>query len=751
MPIATGTRLGPYEILAPLGAGGMGEVYRARDPRLGRDVAIKVLPQEVAGDPTRLRRFEQEARAVAALSHPNVLAIFDVSSGSPPFLVTELLEGDTLRARIARGRLPAGDAVEIMLPLVAGLAAAHSRGIVHRDLKPDNIFLTRDGLVKILDFGLAKAMMPEGAAEADLTRAPTLDSAIVGTVGYMAPEQIRGRAVDPRTDIFAVGAVLYEMVSGERAFKGDSLADTMTAVLREAVPEISPRVALPPSLSRIIHRCLDKNPDGRFQSARDLAFALEPLATRAAAAPETKKSAKSIAVLPFANMSGDPENEYFSDGLAEELINALAALPDLRVAARTSAFQFRGRTGDVREIGRQLSVDHVLEGSVRRAGNRLRITAQLISVHDGYHLWSERYDREMADVFDIQDEITAAIVKTIEPTLVGRAVAPVKRHTHDVAAFELYLRGRHLWYIRTPQSTRAAIECYERAIAIDEDYALAYAGMAESYGTMALYGFVRPAEAKVKGQAAAARAMTLEPDLAESHLAMALCAIWLTGDWQAAGRHLQEGLAIQPDSSFTQAYYGFHLAQIGRYDEAVACAHKALTLDALAPFMHACASVVSYAAGRYEEAVRHGDRALELHPDFAMALYLTAFSLCQLGRFDAAIERLERLAAVGGRHPIFVGLLGYGYGAAGRRDEAMALSDELNRRRASEYVIPSAFLLICAGLGDRDRLYDALIECVQEGVSGPAVVLWLSPHLPALNAEPRFAEVFSSLGCGSPE
>jgi TolB-like protein/tetratricopeptide (TPR) repeat protein len=723
----------------------MGEVYRARDPRLERDVAIKVLPADVAADPARLRRFEQEARAVAALSHPNVLAIFDVSSGTPPFLVTELLEGGTLRARIAKGRLPVGEAVEIALAVVAGLTAAHGRGIVHRDLKPDNLFVTRDGLVKILDFGLAKAMTP---ADAEMTQAATLDGAIVGTVGYMSPEQIRGMAVDHRTDIFAVGAVLYEMVSGERAFKGDSVADTMTSVLREATPDISLRVSLPPALARVIHRCLDKNPDGRFQSARDLAFALEPLSTKGpgAQATDTKKPAKSIAVLPFANMSGDAENEFFSDGLAEELINSLARLPDLRVAARTSAFQFRGRNLDIRDIGRQLSVDHVLEGSVRRAGNRLRITAQLISVHDGYHLWSERYDREMADVFDIQDDIASAIVKTIEPTLVGHGVVAAKRHTHNVAAFELYLRGRHLWHMRTPQSMDAAIECFERAIRVDEDYALAYAGMGESYGTMSLYGFVRPVEARLKAEAAAARAMSLDPNLPESHLAMALCKTWLSRHWVEAGRHLEQGLALQPDSSFLLGYYGFYLAQLRRYDEALASATKATTLDSFAPFIHSCACVVAYLAGRHEEAVRHGDRSLELHPDFAMALYLTGFALCQLGHLDRAVERFERLAAVGGRHPIFIGLLGYAYGAAGRRSDAMALADELERRRATEYVIPSAFLLVWAGLDERDRLHAALGECLAEGVNGPAVTLWLSPFLPALNKEPRFAEAFSQLG-----
>src|SRR5215471_7741743 len=320
--------MGPYEIQAPLGAGGMGEVYRARDPRLGRDVAIKVLPADVAADPARLSRFAQEARVVAALSHPNILAIFDVSSGSPPFLVTELLEGETLRARIARGRMSPSDAVDVILAIAAGLGAAHGRGIIHRDLKPDNVFLTRDALVKILDFGLAKEMAIAGASlDFDVTRPPsTLDGIVVGTVGYMAPEQLRGQIVDPRTDIFAIGAMLYEMVTGERAFKGDSLADTMSAVLREAAPDLSIRSGMPPALARIVTRCLDKDAVRRFQSARDLIFALEPLSSRHAASSAPRQQAKSIAVLPFANMSGGPENEFFSDGLAEELINALARL-----------------------------------------------------------------------------------------------------------------------------------------------------------------------------------------------------------------------------------------------------------------------------------------------------------------------------------------------------------------------------------------------------------------------------------------
>jgi len=725
----------------------MGEVYRARDSRLGRDVAIKVLPADVTADPARLTRFAREARAVAALSHPNVLAIFDVSSEGQPYLVTELLEGETLRARIAHGRLPVGEAVDIVLALAAGLTAAHGRGIIHRDLKPDNIFLTRDGLVKILDFGLAKGAAIAGAEDdMGVTRAPsTLDGMVVGTVGYMAPEQIRGQVVDARTDIFAVGAVLYEMVSGERAFRGDSLADTMSAVLREAPQDLSVRSGMPPGLARIVARCLEKDAERRFQSARDLTFALEPLSTRHAPGAEPVRSqAKSIAVLPFANMSGDPENEFFSDGLAEELINALARLQGLRVAARTSSFRFRGQHADVREIGRQLNVDHVLEGSVRRAGNRLRITAQLINVHDGYHLWSERYDREMADVFDIQDEITAAIVKTIAPTLMGEDAPVAKRHTQNVEAYELYLRGRHLWYMRTPQSVRAAMNCYARAIGLDGDYALAHAGMAEAHSTITLYGFVPLPQSRASAEASAKRALALAPELAEPHVAMGIYKLWASGEWNDAWRDLSEGLAIQ-HSSNTEAYLAACLAGADHYAEARALVVKSAENDPATPFVHASGAAALYVSGAYEESQAAGERSLALHPDFALALYITGFALCELGRFDRAIAHHERLVAISNRQPIFVGMLAYALGRAGRGQEVTTLLNELRARQATEYVISSTWLLIWTGLADRDRMYDSLVDCVAEGVNGMAVKLWLHPFVESLAREARFAEMFRRL------
>src|SRR5262245_4557010 len=430
--------------------------------------------------------------AAAALSHPNVLTIFDVAIGEPAYLVTELLEGDTLRALLNRGPLLWSRTSEIVLQLLDGLAAAHARGIVHRDLKPDNVFLTRDNVVKILDFGLAKLVVP--VSEDDVTRANvTIPGVLLGTLAYMAPEQLRGHAAHALSDLFADGAIMFELLTGERAFRGGSQAETLSAVLRER-PELPHHIGAGSSRSvaRIIDRCLAKDPDHRFQSARDLRFAVEligdvPSPTQVEQEPAGEKS---VAVLPFANMNTNPESQYFSDGLSEELINALARLPGLRVAARTSAFRFRGREVDIREIGRQLNVATVLEGSVRRAGTRLRITAQLLNVADGYHLWSDRYDREFEDVFAIQDDITTAIVRTLEPTLLGRRQSVGDRHSLNVEAFEQYLKGQQQLNQRTPQSLRAAVAAFEAAIRLDPTYALAQAGLATSITFMAAMGFL---------------------------------------------------------------------------------------------------------------------------------------------------------------------------------------------------------------------------------------------------------------------
>jgi serine/threonine-protein kinase len=748
MALGAGTKLDRYEISDPIGAGGMGEVYRARDPRLARDVAVKVMAAELAKDPDWLRRFEQEARSTASLSHPNIISVYDVGkSGDHSFIVTELLEGETLRGRLLRGALPIRKALETMLQILAGLGAAHARGIVHRDLKPENIFITRQGQVKILDFGLAKvtsAGAENGDAQPTLVSQPGM---VVGTVSYMAPEQARGLNADARSDIFAAGAILYEMLCGERAFRGTSPADTISAILKEEPNSLSRRgIAVSPALMRILNRCLEKDAADRFQSARDVAFAIESISdSQEPTTVREKTTEKSIAVLPFSNMGGDADQEYFSDGLAEELINALAGLTGLRVASRTSAFRFRGRDLDIREIGKQLNVETVLEGSVRRAGKRLRITAQLINVADGYHMWSQRYDRELEDVFAIQDEITESIVKTLKPTLLGEQRPAGRRHTDNVEAFQLYLKGRHLWQQRAHTALRSSIEYFQQAIAIDPDYALAHAGIADSLGILRVYGYVSDQESRSRAETASKRAMELDATLAEAHYASALFTIYFREDWSAGEGPLREAARLAPRNALFHIYLGFFLALQDRVAEAEVSLARGIELDPLSPLGYSLHGVSMFVCHRYEDAIRLGERALELHADFHIGLLAIGLGCCQLGQYERAIAVLERLASLSNRTAWWTGHLGFAYAVAGRTEDALRIRAELAERRHREYITPFGELLVDVGLNDRDRIYRGLQDCLAEGVTGCVFEIILGPNLGQLEDDPHFWELLSRI------
>ena len=477
--LAPGTKLGPYEITSQLGSGGMGVVYRAHDPSLDRDIAIKVLPEQLAADPDALRRFQREAKAVAALNHPNVVTIHAVEeSGGVHFISMELVDGRPLGELIATGPLPLERFLDVMTPLADALIAAHARGITHRDLKPANVMVTDDGRVKVLDFGLAKVVGSGGDLEE--TRL-TQDGLIVGTVPYMSPEQVEGKPVDHRSDIFSLGVVMYEAVTGRQPFFGDSGPALMSAILRDAPPSISDlRADLPASVARLIDRCLEKAPGERYQDAAELRRELKSLRGGADVAPSSI-DLPSIAVLPFRNMSADPEQDYFCEGLAEELIDALARLDGLHVAARTSAFQFGGKGHDLRQVGETLNVKTVLEGSVRRAGNRLRVNAQLINVADGYHRWSERYDRTMDDVFELQDEIARSVVERLEVELLNRADAPLVAQPADLSAYHNFLKGRHAARSCTPSGYEHAVGHFEQVLSNQPNYARAWAGIAWVY------------------------------------------------------------------------------------------------------------------------------------------------------------------------------------------------------------------------------------------------------------------------------
>ena len=709
----------------------MGAVYRARDPRLGRDVAIKVVAEPAGADDNpsvrdeRLRRFELEARAAASLSHPNVVAIFDIGAGDPPFLVTELLEGETLRPLIERGPIPPQRTIDLALQLVAGLSAAHARGIIHRDLKPENIFVTSEGRLKILDFGLARQIAPVSERDRTMTRPRTERGMVLGTVGYMAPEQLRGLDVDPRTDIFATGAVLFEMLTGERAFFGKSPADTISAVLNEPPSSLVFKDGTPPSLAHIVRRCLEKNGDDRFQSVRDLGYAIESasdIRSGPMVASGTVDQIMSIAVLPFANRSADVQNQYFSDGLAEELINALARLSGLRVASGTSSFRFRGHEADVRQIGRELGVGAILEGSVRRVGARLRVHAQLTNARDGYCIWSGRYDREMVDVFDIQDEIVESIVSAVAPALVPEARVAVRRPTENLDAYELYLKGRHFWNQRSPAVVGTAIRYFEEAIALDPEYALAYSGLADCYSILRVYGWTPAEHSQPRALDAVTRALALDPDLPEAHFSKALYTFHFERHWRSARRHFLDAITAGPRMAIFEAYFAMFLASEYEYADARQRIARAIELDphsSLVRFLAAAAACLTY---DFAEAERHAERALELQPEALGARWPQTVALLSTGHIEEAIAAGERVVART-RAPIYLGVLGMVYGCAGRLAEARRVDQELEERQSrGEYIVPAARLSVHLGLRDVAGVRTSLAACVDGGAAPFSVI-----------------------------
>ncbi len=747
--LAPGARLGPYEIVEIMGAGGMGEVYRARDPRLGREVAVKVIRRAAPLPPDAERRFQLEARAAGALNHPAILTVYDVGAeGGVPYVVTELLEGETLRERLRTGPPPVDDCVEYARQIVAGLAAAHEKGIVHRDLKPENLFLTRDGRVKILDFGLAKRFQGEepgrGAPDPSLTRAGYL----LGTVRYMSPEQVRGRPADPRSDIFSFGAVLYEMLSGRRAFAGESAGEAMSAVLTADPLRLS-WTDIPRPLESLARRCLNKAPEDRFQSARDLAFALEAIAATAgaptASAPAPPQPVPSVAVLPFVNLSADPEQDYFCEGIAEDLRNALARLPGLRVAGRSSAFRFKGRGDDLRRIGRELGVERVIEGSVRKAGARLRITVQLVSVADGYHQWSERFDRGVEDVFAVQDEITARVVEALSPRLGGHAIPLRKRHTDDLEAYHLYLKGRYYWNKRHEGGMLEGLKAFQQAIDRDPSYAPAHAGVADSYALLGSWFDVLPGhEAMPRAKAAALRALELDPELAEAHASLAWVRLHYEWDWPAAEQDFRRSLDLDPGRAATHHWYSFFLSAMGRGEEAAAEAQRAWELEPLALIINANLAQPHYFARRFDRAIAEAEKLIRMEPAFPVAHQWLALACAAERRYGEAIAANEAYAAAFGRTTRTLALIAHARARSGDRDGALRDLETI-RALAGERHVPAAhFALVHIGLGEVDEAFRWLEQAYEERFDWLAY-LAVEPLFDPVRDDPRFEALLGRL------
>jgi serine/threonine protein kinase/tetratricopeptide (TPR) repeat protein len=762
LTLASGSRLGPYEILAPLGAGGMGEVYRARDPRLGRDVALKILAGDVAADHDRLARFEREAKTVAALNHPHIVTIHSIEeAGSVRFLTMELVEGQSLDRLLDPGGMPLPRALDLSIAIADALAAAHEKGIVHRDLKPSNVMVTREGRVKVLDFGLAK-LVPYEATTAE-TQAVTMESPIssagqvVGTISYMAPEQVRGETVDARADLFSLGIIVYELVTGRRPFAGKSFADVSSSILRDApTPVQSVRADLPRDLDRIVGRCLEKDRERRFQTAKDIRNELElvrgssassprsaPRSTAAAVA-ETTTEVPSVAVLPFVNRSRDEEDEYFSDGLADELLSVLAKIRGLRVAARTSSSTFKGKTVTIAEVGHALNVATVLEGSVRKSGNRVRIAVQLVKVADGYPLWSETYDRTIEDIFAVQDDIAQSVVKELRTALLGEApdskasgevkaeiAAAAQGRGRNSDAQRLYLQGRYFVDRLSEADTAKGMRCLQEAITLDPENALAWVQLSHARFNQAGYGWAPVVEATQRAREAAQRAVILAPDMPEGHAALGRIHATFDWDWEAAEKCYRRALEIAPQNA--EALFGTAMLHEyrGLYDEALDHFRRAVEQDPLSSTGYQRISLLLRILRRFPEAHEALGKALELAPQRIIAHLMRALIMLEEGRHDEALVEIELEPAGWAR---LTGLAVV-HRAAGRTADSDDSLRELKRR----FALDSAYQIagVHAYRGEADETFEWLDRAYAQRDGGLPFVM-VEPIFERVHDDPRW-------------
>jgi TolB-like protein/Tfp pilus assembly protein PilF len=795
MGLAAGTQLGAYQILAPLGAGGMGEVYRATDTRLGREVAVKVVSGHLMGDPNALARLEQEARTVAALSHPNIVALYDFGrEHGIVFAVMELLDGEPLDRYVATEHLSWRRALEIAVSVADGLASAHGKGLVHRDLKPANIFITRDELVKLLDFGLAKQDPFRSTLQTGSPRAAaeTEPGAILGTVGYMSPEQVRGERADHRTDIFSLGCVLYEMLTRRRPFGGDTPAETLAAILRDQPSELAAADRhIPPRVDAVVRRCLEKNPDHRFQSARDLAFALREILNdsqtatssagtatiktrvrrgpvlvtaslgivlaavvwfdaraRSLLVPDGGGRIRSLAVLPLTNLSADPGQEYFADAMTEELTTRLAKLGNWRVTSRTSVMGYRGTRKKIPEIARELAVDAILEGSVIREGSRVKITAQLIDGRSDRHLWADTYERELESVLAIQNDVARAVAREVDVKLTPEENARLAAATRNVlpAAYDAYVRGRHAWDKRSEADLREAIRFFQQSIDADPTYAPAYAGMADCYAQLGYGSYISPEDAFPRARAAARKALELDPTLAEAHGALGYSLMYYDWNFSGAEAEFKRALELNPNYAIAHQWYAYLLTAIERpLSDADAEIATAKRLDPLSVPINIDRAYILHYYGRNEEALRSVRLALEMNPKYAPGYFWLGRIYTSEGRYADAEAALQQIGPLRTWTPAMA-VQGYLYAKSGRPQEARNVLAEFNELlRQGRYASGYAIAVIYAGLGDRERVFSYLDAAYRERSHW---LVWLKrdPRWNDVRSDARFQDLVRKIG-----
>jgi serine/threonine protein kinase/Tfp pilus assembly protein PilF len=776
--LLAGTRLGPYKILSQIGAGGMGEVYRARDVRLDRDVAVKVLNDKLANDPDAIVRFEKEAKAVAALSHASILAIHDFDRDQGLFyVVTEFLEGDTLRKKI--GSLSWRKAVEYGLEITKGLAAAHSRGIVHRDLKPENIFITNDGRVKILDFGLAQMKPAQNPpAQADIKSTDT-EETVLGTIGYMSPEQIRAEPADPRSDIFSLGCILYELVSGKKPFEGETIYDTVSNVLRADPPDLAESgKKIPLELQRLILHCLEKNPEERFQSAHDVVYNLKAIMNLADTMQTPSASllkstlsqnrsfwfvifvvllgisgslfwlsgklsrVQSLAVIPLANMTQDPSFDYLGEGISESVTNRLSQLTSLRVMAPSTVNRFRA-SDDVTKIAKQLDVDAVLTGSIFKQGEHIIVRVNFMNAHDGTGLWGEQYTRKNLDFLSLQNDIAREITRALNVQLSGdQAKLFDKPPTENQEAYRSYLLGRYYWNRRTAESLQSARQHFQDAIHKDPLYSLAYTGLADCYAMLGSYDLVDPRDAYARARAAAQKALEIDPDLAEAHNSLAHVSMYYW-DWQLAEQEFKRAIDLKPNYAIAHQWYANYLSIMGRTQQAMDEARLALDLDPLSLSVTVVLGRQYHIAKQYDGAIGYFQRAIELDARHPPAYAALGQSYVQSRRYDLGIASIRKAIQLYPEATDYIALLAYAHAVSGNTEEANRYLDDLQRRKG--YISPVYIALVHTGLKNYDRAFEYLKKAYDEHSEYLSFVK-VEPEFEPLRSDERYIRLMKSIG-----
>ena len=793
MPIAAGTRLGPYEILAPIGAGGMGEVYKARDTKLDREVAIKVLPAALAQDPARLARFEREAKLLASLNHPHIAQIYGIEESSEVHaLVMELVPGEPIR-----GPLPVATAINYARQIAQALEAAHEKGIVHRDLKPANILVTRAGIIKVLDFGLATLVEDAPASDANPEDSPTMAMAltqegmVMGTVAYMSPEQARGKPVDRRTDVWSFGVVLFEMLTGRQLFGGETVSDTIAAVLMTE-PDFT---ALPPdtpaNVRALLARCLARDLNHRLRDIGEARHQLEhtsspsssipsatsnppsasispsrgrkieifaavgvlliavavflwqkrPSATVPPATTSPQAPTQSIAVLPFVNQSGNPDDEYFSDGMTDELASALMKVSGLRVAAHSSTFTFKGKPADAREVGSQLHVASVLEGTVRRAGSKLRVTAELVNAADGLALWSERYERDAKDIFKVQDDITGAIVSALRLKL-GATTPNQTRRPENVEAHDLYLRGRFMFLKGTEDGFRKSLDYFSQALAKDPGYVLAYDGMADAWSFLA-DAFLPPREAYPKAQDAAMKALELDALDGDAQSRLAAVRWFYAWDIPAADEGFRRSLQLNPNSADVHYLRSWFLCSLKRWDEGFAETERAIALDPLSPIPSWVREYCFCMSRRFDEALAQHAKTSELDPNFFYVDVPAAIAYREKGMFAESVAEYQRLQKVTGQP---MAGLAVTYARMGKTSEARTILREMLDLASRKYVSPELVALIYVSLGEKNQAFIWLDKAYQARSAWLITGVLVLPQYDPIRGDTRYTALLKKMG-----